>query len=111
MDSRTILGFHVNTSKPRSTFELKWRFPKTDFDRTQAWFTLKLGSGAGYRWIDFPGYKMSTEAKWWQKLSITGRTLAIGYNVKDNRTPRTKWTRFYATFTKNGNRNVYPGWY
>lgn len=72
---------------------------------------VQIGPGAGYRWIDFPGYSMSKYAPWYRNLHISGRTLRLGRNVKGHRP--TLWRRAWGFhwFTKQANQDLFPGWW
>lgn len=70
--------------------------------------TIQFGPGAGYRWVDFGPYRQSIHARWWEHLTICGRTARIGTNVKVN----DKRRRFaFHLPTKNANRRFYPWWW
>lgn len=75
-------------------------------------FEFRLGPGAGSRWIDFPGYSMNVAAPWYRKLTIVGRTLVVGRNMRtSNVNGRTKIPFYVTGLSKKCNRGVYPGWW
>lgn len=74
-------------------------------------FTLmvQMGKGAGYRFLDFPGYQMSIHAPWYRHLSISGRTFTFGRNYR-NMTTR-KRIPTHVSFRKGGGDKACPAWW
>jgi len=93
---------------------MRIRFEHNPYGR--GWFLrVQLGPGAGYRWVDLPGYSMSVNAPWYRHLSISGRTARVGWRCKAapkrNAYTRPKLLAGHL-FTRNANRHrVYPGWW
>lgn len=76
---------------------------------------VDIGPVAGYRWMDFGPYKMSVHARWFERLSISGRTLRLGRNVNvyphggSDGSQRRRWGGHW--FSRNANIMLYPGWW
>jgi hypothetical protein len=75
-------------------------------------YHLQLGPGAGYRWVDLPGYSSNGAHRFRVRLYISGRTWSIGRKVRDRRGWTTGIRPWFSTpgFISNANLAVFPQW-
>lgn len=114
-------------------FVTRHRGIRFSFDRNPHgqgwWLAVRLGPGAGYRWVDLPGYSPDVKHRVRRRLTISGRTMVVGSRVKISHLYGARWARrrnrwgmivgrrgergrFYATaLSIRANRDVFPGWW
>ena len=118
MISVHFLGFRI-----ARRFPIRFRLSRYPYDngkmsrlidgewvKRRSWLMrIDIGSGAGYRWIDFPGYQMNVNAPWYRSISISGYTARVGWYCKFENKAKQKLC--WHCFTKNANIPMYPGWW